>query len=301
MARLIQCENQRSGSLASRTLIGRGSACTLRIKDGRVSGEHAAISWREAGGWELRDLVSRNGTYVDGERLASGGRLVLKLGMRLQFGGAGLPVWAVEDLSSPQVEARRVHDGALRTDPMVLALPDDEDPQVVILESSSGWILEQGDESRRVFDQDLIDVGGEAWRLALPVDIGRTVEATHTHTHIANYGLDFRVSLDQEYVELKVHTEVGSSDLKPRSHHYLLLVLARLRLEGAEHSEGERGWIYASELARQLRMDRRTVNVHIHRARKEMAALGLPIHIVDRRPSTNQLRIGTARLKVEAI
>lgn len=301
MARLHQSEDDRSVSLASRTLVGRGSACTLRIHDGRVSGEHAAISWRGDGSWELRDLVSRNGTFVDGERLTSGGLISLKIGMKLQFGGSGQAVWEVRDLSPPQLEARRVQDGVVRADPVLLALPDDEDPQAVILKGSAGWTLEQGDESKSVSDQDLINVGGETWRLALPVDIGRTVEATVTQGYLTGYSLEFRVSLDEEYVELKVQTDTDAHRLKPRSHHYLLLVLARLRLEEEELSEGERGWIYASELSRQLRMDRRTVNVHIHRARKEMAALGLPGFIVERRPSTNQMRIGTASLKVDSI
>ena len=301
MARLHQSEDKRSVSLASRTLVGRGSACTLRIRDGRVSGEHAAISWRGDGSWELRDLVSRNGTYVDGEKLASGGLISLKMGMKIQFGGVGQEAWVVEDLSPPQLEARRVHDGVVRADPILLALPDDDDPRVVILKGSSGWIQEKGDVTETVHDQDLIDVGGETWQLALPVDIGRTVEATVTQAQSKRFSLDFRVSLDEEYVEVRVQTDSGEHALKSRSHHYLLLVLARLRLEEAELSEGERGWVYASELARQLRMDRRTVNVHIHRARKEMAALGLPGLIVERRPSTNQMRIGTAHLKVDAI
>lgn len=303
MARLFQAEDSRSVSLSARTLIGRGSACSLCIQDGRVSGEHAAVSWRANGTWEMRDLVSRNGTFVEGERLPSGGRVVLTVGMRIQFGGLGRAVWEVQDLSPPQLEARRVHDGLVRADPLFLALPSDEDPQAVILKGPSGFLLEQGEESKAVSDQDLINVGGETWSLALPVDIGRTVEATITHASVQDmgYSLDFRVSMDEEYVELTVTTPSGVHALKPRSHHYLLLVLARLRLEEAELSEGERGWVYATELARQLRMERRTVNVHIHRARKEMVALELVGNIVDRRPSTNQLRIGTPRITVESI
>ena len=301
MARLFQSSEERSVRLASQTLVGRGSVCTLRIRDGRVSGEHAAISWRGDGSWELRDLVSRNGTYVDGEKLASGGLVSLKIGMKLQFGGKNHEVWVVEDLSPPQLEARRVRDGLVRADPLLLALPDEEDPQVVILKGSSGWVVEQGDQVKSVFDHNLIEVAGDAWQLSLPVDIGRTVESTINQALVSEYGLEFRVSLDEEYVEIKV--QIGSDEhaLRSRSHHYLLLVLARLRLEEDQLIESERGWVYASELARLLRLERRTVNVHIHRARKEMAALGLVGLIVERRPSTNQMRIGTGKLKVDSI
>lgn len=301
MARLFQSASERNLTLAARTLVGRGSACKLRIRDARVSGEHAAISWQTDGKWELRDLVSRNGTYTDGEKVPSGGRITLKVGMRLQFGGTGQPVWEVQDLAPPQPEARRLSDGLVRGDPAVLALPDDEDPQAVILLAQSGWVVEQGEKSKPVYDQDLIDVGGETWQIALPVDIGRTIEATVNQVHPGNYGLHFKVSMDEEYVEMTVEAETGTHPLKPRSHHYLLLVLARLRMEESELPEGERGWVYSSDLARQLRMDRRTVNVHIHRARKEMVALGLTARIVDRRASTNQVRIGTPSLGVESV
>lgn len=301
MARLFQASAGRSVSLAARTLIGRSSASSLRIRDARVSGEHAAIHWQQGESWVLRDLVSRNGTFVDGGKVASGRQVSLSLGMRLQFGGAGQPVWEVQDLAAPQPEARRLYDGLVRSDPQFLALPDDEDPRAVVLLGPSGWVVEQGEESRPVSDQELIDVGGDTWQLALPVDIGRTAEATVTKAQPRGYGLHFKVSMDQEYIELSVETDLGPHALKPRSHHYMLLVLSRLRMEESALPEGERGWIYASDLAHQLRMDRRTLNVHLHRSRKEMAGLGVPGRVVERRASTNQVRIGTPRLSIEAV
>ena len=56
---------------------------TAEVDDERMSREHATVEW-QAGGWRIVDLDSRNGTFVDGERLAGelrrDGDLVLRLG-----------------------------------------------------------------------------------------------------------------------------------------------------------------------------------------------------------------------------
>ncbi len=41
---------------------------TAEVEDERMSREHAAVEWKN-GGWRIKDLESRNGTYLDGERL----------------------------------------------------------------------------------------------------------------------------------------------------------------------------------------------------------------------------------------
>jgi membrane-bound lytic murein transglycosylase D len=48
--------------------IGRGEECDIRFSDPRVSSNHAEVFW-ENGQWWIRDLESRNGTYMDGTRL----------------------------------------------------------------------------------------------------------------------------------------------------------------------------------------------------------------------------------------
>ncbi len=48
--------------------VGRSSANDVVLPDGAVSRRHAALE-RLAAGWCIHDLGSRNGTYVNGERL----------------------------------------------------------------------------------------------------------------------------------------------------------------------------------------------------------------------------------------
>ena len=56
--------------LAELTSIGRHPDNTIVVKDLLVSGKHASIVCRN-GQFELRDLGSSNGTYVNGERTSS--------------------------------------------------------------------------------------------------------------------------------------------------------------------------------------------------------------------------------------
>ena len=50
--------------------VGRAPTNQIVIKDERCSRSHAEI-FQSQGEWLLRDLESRNGTYVDGERVGS--------------------------------------------------------------------------------------------------------------------------------------------------------------------------------------------------------------------------------------
>src|SRR5262245_56048795 len=80
---------ERSGTrirchLLTRHLVGRSSLAHLRLADPGISAEHAILCWtgRE---WEVHDLGSRNGTTVDGRRLAQGERAPLARGAAIGF------------------------------------------------------------------------------------------------------------------------------------------------------------------------------------------------------------------------
>jgi hypothetical protein len=52
-------------------VLGRGADCDLVVPDLTVSRRHAEIRHGPGGGLEIRDLGSRNGTFVNGERVAA--------------------------------------------------------------------------------------------------------------------------------------------------------------------------------------------------------------------------------------
>jgi two-component system, NtrC family, response regulator HydG len=64
---------QRAGSSVlldhtKKARIGRGAECTLMLGDALCSRVHAVVSF-ENGGWWVRDAQSRNGTFVNGQRI----------------------------------------------------------------------------------------------------------------------------------------------------------------------------------------------------------------------------------------
>jgi hypothetical protein len=75
-----------------RITIGRVAENDLQLVDDKVSRHHAVIELNDGGQVVLRDLDSRNGSFVDGVRLS--GACVLTGGEQLRFGDAELPVEA---------------------------------------------------------------------------------------------------------------------------------------------------------------------------------------------------------------
>jgi hypothetical protein len=86
--RLIFTSGSRQGQAidvdGARVMIGRVSDNDLQLEAEKVSRHHAVIERDESGRLVLRDLNSRNGTYVDGIRLS--GPRVLTGGERLRLG-----------------------------------------------------------------------------------------------------------------------------------------------------------------------------------------------------------------------
>ncbi len=67
--RIHRGEAQQSRSRFSYNFrLGRGEECDIRFTDARVSSNHAEVFW-ENSQWWIRDLDSKNGTFLDGTRL----------------------------------------------------------------------------------------------------------------------------------------------------------------------------------------------------------------------------------------
>ncbi|MFW5741133.1 MAG: sigma 54-interacting transcriptional regulator, partial [Myxococcota bacterium] len=80
--------------VAREGVVGRSSTCAWPIHDPKVSREHARLYPRD-GGFTVQDLGSRNGTYVNGVPVASGGDAFLPFGAVLRL--ANTLLLAAED------------------------------------------------------------------------------------------------------------------------------------------------------------------------------------------------------------
>jgi hypothetical protein len=286
-------------TLRSHCVLGRHRRCDVQVDDPQVSGEHACLDWT-GDCWELRDLGSRNGTFVDGLRLGPRDRVGLQEGAVFSLGG---PVagFTLLHASAPIARARSTDGRVREASAGQMWLPDDDHPLANVFEDSSGgWVAELLDEARAVKDQDVVTVDGVPWTLELPETLRATVEREIAAPTIETIDLRLGVSRDEEDVEVTVIHAGQATRLPARSAHYLLVVLARARLADRESPEADRGWVERQTLCRMLRCDPNKLGVDIFRIRKQFADLGIlgAADIVARRTGTGQVRLGIERVEV---
>ncbi len=164
--------------------------------------------------------------------------------------------------------------------------------------SDGSWIAESAKETRAVFDRDVVNAAGRSFTLYLPL----TAEATPLVDRTAGFDavdLVFRVSRDEERVELAVAHGERLRWLDAREHGYVLLTLARLREQERELEESERGWVDRTALLSMLGIEGNTLDVAVFRARKQLLEAGLEgaARIVEVRRGFR--RLGTDRFRIE--
>jgi hypothetical protein len=287
-------------TLAARSLIGRHAACDIRVDSPLVSTEHASLLWT-GDGWALKDLGSRNGTFLDGARLGAGQRAALAEGATFAVGERGL-AFTLVDAAPPIAGARQLATGhTRRAEGGLLVLPRDEDPRVSVFQDALGqWVIESEEAKRPAVDRDVVTVAGEAWVLELPGAVSGTWQAEAAAPTLETIDLRLGVSRDEEHVEVIVVHQGSTTPLPSRRYHYLLVILARERLSERDASPAESGWIDREALCKKLGVDTNRLNVDVFRLRKQLADLGIQgiSGLVARRPDTGQIRLGTDRVEV---
>ena len=339
VGRLQKTDGSRVWLLGSHDLIGRSRACTIRLDDPEVSGEHAVLRWTGAC-WNVKDLHSRNGVHVDGRRLAPGIPTALAAGSVLGFGRVG--GYTLVDAGEPIAFAVPQGDGepsvpSVPTAPGVpsvpsvpsmpsmpsapsaptvpsapstpimavggiLALPDPDAPAVTIFRVGPRWSMDKAGEVGPIADGETVRIGATMFRVHLPEALPPTANAAASAPQLNDLRLRFSVSRDEEYVELiAVHGD-RVFDLQARRHHYVLLLLARARQRQRERPLAGQGWVHQHVLLEQLRVDRNQLHLDIFRARRQLGEAGVAdaARIVERRSNTSQLRIGVPHLEIAA-
>jgi pSer/pThr/pTyr-binding forkhead associated (FHA) protein len=294
MAKLERIADGSIRALSSRCLVGRSPQADLVIDQQYVSADHASIQWNGSH-WEIRDLASSNGTFVDGERVGSGKRVPLTRGARLGFGGPDAQLVLV-DASAPVALVIRVADGAIKhAEREMIALPDDESVEATIYLGPTGWVLESGiEEPRPVQDRELLVIGAHTYRLELPLLDESTPIASRAMT-LASTTLRFTPG-----PALSLVSGGQATPLEWRWHTPLLLELAKARNADRGGPTDEAGWREVDELAESLGMNPKVLNVATHQARQQLAGAGLEgaAWIVEVRRGWR--RLGTARVEISS-
>lgn len=302
MAILEKFDGSAPTTLRAHHRIGRAPDCDLVLVGGEVSAEHATLRW-VGDHWALRDLGSRNGTWVDGRRLNAGDSAPLTPGSTLAF-GVRTDRWRLVDASPPPIQAVPTDGGEpVRMRGQFIALPDPDTPELTVYRTTTGaWVSDRDGELRPVADGMTVTTPGRAWRLDLAVPVSGTADAADVPAEVGRLTLEFTVSQDEEHIELMARAGPRRFDLGSRSHHQLLLILARTRL--GDRADGsaptEEGWVYQDDLQRMLATSFNTLQVHIFRARRQLGDVGVlnAVDIVERRSDTGQIRLGVPDLIV---
>jgi FHA domain len=315
MAVLVKHPEGTRSPVLSPHLVGRSRLADLRMTEPTVSGEHAVLRWTGRD-WELHDLGSRNGTIVDGRRLAPGERVALVRGVVIAFGQAD-NAWRLVDDAPPTIMAVPAEGGEpLCAENQLLALPGEDNPEAVVFRDTVGdWMLEHGGEAMRLADRTTVRAGGRDFILRVPDLIAATSDISSPAPHLGALTLCFSVSRDEEYVALTARDEHHVIDLGARAHHAVLLLLARSRLEDRKASapatasrkapppDSSEGWVYQDELADKLAIDETHLNVAVFRIRRQLAEAGIlgAASIIERRRSTREVRLGVARIEIVTV
>jgi hypothetical protein len=166
------------------------------------------------------------------------------------------------------------------------------------------WVLDRDGGLEPVRSGAEIVAGQRRFRLVLPESHVQTGEIRSPGPAIGRVRLRFAVSRDEEHVSLVALHAGGAIDLGERSHHYMLLTLARARLRDRDrgHTEAEEGWLYHSELARMLAMEPSHLNIAVFRCRRQIGESGIigAAEVIERRRATRQLRLGVRDIEVTA-
>ncbi len=299
VATLISKDGAREQYLVTPTVVGRSPVCALFIPRTFVSAHHAEIRW-EHDAWSVRDLGSRNGTYVDKKRLRHNQTVRLNRGSVVAFGDLH-ESWCLRDCSRPAVHVEDTTTGA-RTfaEDGLLMLCSRGAESMSILYRGDGWQLESGGSTLGLCDGQTFLFDRRLHRFHL-ADVASQTVTLNQPTRLSGSTLRIVVSKDEETVTALLETDRKLIDLGTRNSFYLLLILARKKLADAEHAGGDPGWITVSELLRMLPDygSPEHLNVDVYRLRRLLARAGVADapSIIER--FDGQVRLGCSNFVVE--
>lgn len=310
MAQLRDTQSQRVFHLRAHHTVGR---CTERsdtvISSSITSRIHLALEW-DGGGWHIRDL-SRNGTWLGSQRLQANESVPLQVGDLIHIGSPEMPALELVDDSPPRsaLIATTPETENLPLEPFIF-LPDQQHPEAVLMYSHQrhSWVVNPVEHDslqaseRIIMHGDYLRYAGREWQVFL-AETERTTEISNTpRQHLEDIEFIFDLSQDEEHTTLRLECNGQQVELGERSHHYLLMHLARVRAIDAAGGLDRvtQGWLDNEQLKRDLGLDMPHINIMIFRARKQIGE-GLEHsldseHLIER--GKGRMRFGAARARI---
>lgn len=237
---------------------------------------HATILW-DGEHWLLQDSSS-NGTYVNGTPILRGSMQKLHKGDKIHFASLSGDTWEMLGVEAPKSLLVPVSAG-LQTIELdgIAILPDEETAEVTLYQSPHGhWVCESQSGISVLKTGDLVGYQDQMWRfIEARASENTTYLVSNDLPTSPQVGIFFNVSQNEEHVSFTFKMGDHVYDLGKRNHHYLMLLLARKRLEDRKNgvSKAEQGWVDKDNLCQMLGLSENHLNIFIYRFRKQVISL----------------------------
>jgi hypothetical protein len=295
--------------------IGRASNNDLVLADPRVSSRHAVV-WVEGDRVRVEDLGSRNGTFVNGQRLSGPGDIrdgdIVDLGNKVRLRLRGNPgtsrvfkAWLVEDGGAGvrhPVRSDRFRIGSDNT--ADLQYGDLEPIAVTLVVHGNGevWLGDEEGDRELVADQDFV-VGSHRFVLREAADSRTRTDALDSSPSVYRLEVTLQGATGPEAVI--EDTRVGKSHRVTTDHRATLLYILARQVEAdraAGASENDTGWVSDDEVAtgiwgrEKARLEPNNYHVLLCRVRKELKDAGFDAWFIEKRRKFIRARLAEVRL-----
>ncbi len=304
MTKIINTNTEEQVILLIQHIFGRhpSTSHTVLINPD-ASRMHATILWNGED-WLLQDSSS-NGTYVNGKPVLHGTKQRLRKGDLIHFASLLGDTWKMLDVSPPKSLLVPVTPGLKTIELAHLAvLPNEESPEITLYVSPNGhWVCESQSGISVLKTGDLVGCNGQTWRFieAKASEETQFIESKEL-PNSPQVGIFFDVSQNEEHVSFKLKMDEQEYDLGQRNHHYLLLLLARKRIDDMQTgiSVTEQGWVDKADLSKMLGQNENHINIQVYRLRKQLVdilpkSFSLP-QAIERR--TREIRFAFDDIKI---
>ena len=302
MATLTNKQTQEQIILRVNHTFGRDQQTNITpLRSPSSSRNHATIVW-DGEHWQIKDS-STNGTLLNRTRAGYGTYHPLKEGMVIQFGEDPAESWEVIDLSPPITCLIPLHHSLSFIPLHDVEILSVEGKEIMVYLGEDGhWHCDVNSETSILHSGYKLGFDQFLWQFvdARPGIATASVDHTPSPDDIQ---FNFEASQSEEHVSLKLVVNNSTIEFGERSHHYLLLLMARQRLEDQQKAidNMEQGWIKKDVLVKMLGMAEQHINIQVHRFRKQVTST-LPgstiLHqIIERRPG--ELRFAYSNITIK--
>lgn len=241
-----------------------------------ISTHHATIYW-ENGYWYIIDH-SKSGTLLNANPIRKETRK-LQNQQVIQFGKEDRNKWEIVNLLPPSSYLKSLsHKNKMLELRSCHTLPNDDNNMILFyLSAEEKWTWKNNDRYFLLHNRQTIKFNNEEWQFIE----NEIIQQTPHQLSATKAFFKFHLSINEEHISLKVIIDQMEIDLGSHSHNYLLLSLARKRLEDMNKNYDlyDQGWVTIDQLTYDVgkemikEVDVYYLNLQIHRIKKQFSKL----------------------------